>query len=159
LKCRIDQNLECREIFKTGSGKWDFSKGCLKCETFISNGQFVFNKTKNGEIEMKDIKEIPEWIKTRSVQQKQDTSSEYFKIPEGESEIEINELQAPEEVEGNFGKQYMYYIKADGKRYKLTVGKMLDVMIIKALMKGINPMIVIRAGTGIQTRYSIKGLK
>ncbi|MCJ7805245.1 hypothetical protein MUP46_01195 [Patescibacteria group bacterium] len=107
---------------------------------------------------MKDGKEIPEWIKTRSEQHKHDRSSEYFRIPEGESEIEIDETQAPEEVEGNFGTQYLYQVKAEGKKYKLTVGKMLDVMIIKALIKGINPMTVIRAGTGIQTRYSIKGL-
>lgn len=100
---------------------------------------------------------LPEWIK-----QHKDMldKSQYFKIPQGETMIEIDLTQQVKQVPSNYGKdRFEYHIISEQKQYKMTVGFMLDVMITKALIQGMNPMTIIRAGEGQNTRYSIKGLK
>ena len=104
-------------------------------------------------------KDVPQWIKDRAERQKTEPDSEFFKIPEGESIVLIDENQAPEELDGKFGKRYLYAVIVEGNKLKLSVNKRLDKMIIKALMNGINPLTLIRVGQGTDTRIKIKGVE
>jgi hypothetical protein len=102
--------------------------------------------------------EVPQWVKERKQWHSENTRPEYFSIPEGETAIEIDMSQPPEEREGDFGTQYIYHIKVNGEHYLLSASMRLDRLIISALSEGINPMTIIRTGTKKQTRYSIKEL-
>lgn len=108
---------------------------------------------------MTEEKKIPEWIQKRSERHASEPESEYFKIPEGETVILVNEQQAPEEIKGKFGDQAIYEIFIEGEKQKLSASRRLDRLIIKALMNGMNPMTLVRVGKEIDTRYAIKGLE
>ena len=105
-------------------------------------------------------KEIPEWIKQHQAKNEEEDESEFFKFPEGETEIEVDISKPPKQVEKFEGKtRYQYQIRVDDEQKTLEVGKQLDRHIIMALMRGLNPMVVIRIGDDIHTKYSVKGLK
>lgn len=101
---------------------------------------------------------FPSWITERKKWHDENAQPDYFSIPEGETKIEIDLSHAPQEKEGDFGKQFVYHIKANNADYLLSASVMLDRLIISALSEGINPMTLIRTGTKKQTRYSIKEL-
>lgn len=104
--------------------------------------------------------QIPNWVKERQKQQiaqKADRSI-FFKFPEGETEIEVDVSTPPIQVEKFNKTRFQYQITVNKEVKTLEVGTQLDTMIITALMKGLNPMVVVRVGTGIKSQYSIKGL-
>lgn len=107
---------------------------------------------------MQEQANFPSWVKERKKWHDEHAQPDYFKVPEGETLIEIDLNHAPEEKEGNFGTQYIYHIKANGERYLLSASMRLDRLIISALSEGVNPMTLVRIGTRRQTRYSIKEL-
>jgi hypothetical protein len=102
--------------------------------------------------------EVPSWVKDRKQWHTAHSHPEYFSVPEGETAIEVDLSRPAEEREGDYGKQFVYHIKANGKQYLLSASVTLDGLIILALSEGINPMTLIRTGTKKQTRYSIKEL-
>jgi hypothetical protein len=102
--------------------------------------------------------EVPSWVKDRKQWHIAHSNPEYLTVPEGETAIEVDLNHPAEEKEGDYGKQFMYRIKVDGKQYLLSASITLDRLIISALSEGINPMTLIRTGTKKQTRYSIKEL-
>lgn len=103
-------------------------------------------------------KPIPTWITQR--QEEQDIEAEersnYFKLSYGETPIEID-ITEPVKKVNKFNKTRYQYKLTNGKT--LEVGIQLDTLIINALMSHVNPMIVIKAGKGINTSYSIKGIE
>jgi hypothetical protein len=101
---------------------------------------------------------FPSWVIERKKWHEENVQPNYFSIPEGETTIEIDLSHAPQEKEGDFGKQFVYHIKANNKDYMLSASIVLDGLLISALSQGINPMTLIRTGTRKQTRYSIKEL-
>lgn len=101
---------------------------------------------------------LPSWVKERKQWHDENAQPEYFSVPEGETLLEIDLSHAPEEREGDFGRQFVYHIKANDTHFLLSASSMLDRLIISALSEGINPMTLIRTGTKKQTRYSIKEL-
>ena len=104
---------------------------------------------------------VPEWVKKRSIeieQEKQDRSK-FYKFSKGETRILVDATKPPEQVEKFGGKtRYVYQITVNGEVKTLECGSMLDSLIVSALMKGINPMTVIRTGSGLDTQYGIKEL-
>lgn len=103
-----------------------------------------------------------DWIKTRQLklQKQKEENSQFFKFPEGETEILIDTAKPPEEVISNFGKprtRYNITIVKTGAKKIIDVGVSLDSLIIEALMSNVNPMTVIRTGTDLKTKYGIKG--
>jgi hypothetical protein len=107
---------------------------------------------------MSKLTEVPSWVKDRKQWHSAHSSPKYFAVPEGETIIEVDLNNPAEEREGDFGKQFVYHIKANGEKYLLSASITLDRLIISALSKDINPMTLIRVGTKKQTRYSIKEL-
>ena len=107
---------------------------------------------------MSKLTEVPSWIKDRKQWHKAHSQPKYFTVPEGETTIEIDVDQPAEEREGDYGKQFVYHIKANGEQYILSASITLDRLIISALSEGINPMTLVRVGAKKQTRYSIKEL-
>lgn len=108
---------------------------------------------------------IPKWItEHNAVNEKIDAEpGKYFKFPEGETEILVDINTAPTELQkAGFDKvvrtRYQYNITVKGEPKILEVGKQLDRQIIKALMMGKNPLVVIRVGRDINSKYSVKGL-
>jgi hypothetical protein len=107
---------------------------------------------------MSEQTEVPSWVKDRKQWHTAHSNPKYFTIPEGETAIEIDLNHPAEEREGDYGKQFVYRIKANGEKYLLSASITLDRLIISALGEGINPMTLVRVGTKKQTRYSIKEL-
>jgi len=111
-------------------------------------------------------KAVPSWVKRENdaIKQQQAEESQFFKLPEGETEILVNDDEMPVEISKSFNKKdearirYQYRIIVQGQEKTLEVGKQLHRLIIKALMQSLNPMTIIRAGTDINTKYGIKGL-
>ena len=109
---------------------------------------------------------IPSWIEQTyaKIKEQQAEESQYFKFPEGETEILVDNTQPPVEISKAFNKKddarirYQYKIIVKGQVKTLEVGTPLHRLIIKALMQDLNPMMVVRAGTDIKTRYCIKVL-
>lgn len=105
--------------------------------------------------------QLPDWVKERQEQQlkEKNEKSQFYKFPKGETVIKVDLDSAPVEVE-KFGKhRYQYKIIVEGAVKTLEVGMQLDTLIISALMENINPMTVVRVGSGIKTQYSIKELE
>ena len=102
-------------------------------------------------------KNIPFWVKQRK-QEIDEENQPFFKIPEGETVIEVDTDVVPTMREGDYSKQYLYKIKVQGTAYKLSASAYLDRIIIEALSQDINPFTLARTGTGKETRYSIKEL-
>ena len=102
-------------------------------------------------------KTIPKWVQERK-QRIGKAQLQYFKIPVGETTITVNVDIVPEELEGDYSKQYVYSVIVNNEELKLSASEYLDKMIIEALSQGINPFTLVRKGTGKKTRYSIKKL-
>ena len=103
---------------------------------------------------------IPSWIESRSkiLEQRKIDNSKFYKIPEGETTIEVSTAVPPIEVEKFNKKRSQYTIIVNGKEQILECGITLDSLILKALKQNLNPMTIIRVRTDIKTSYSIKGL-
>lgn len=102
---------------------------------------------------------LPQWILD---QKKYQDEHQFYKLPEGETEIYIDISKPVQKQKSTFDSskdRFVYSIQVDGKPYTMSCGYMLDALIIKALIAGMNPMRIIRAGAGTNTRFSIKGLK
>ena len=104
--------------------------------------------------------QIPDWVKKRQLEQIQEKEdgSKFYKFSEGETEIEVDISTPPKTVEKFDKTRYQYQIKVKGETKTLEVGTQLDTLIISALMKNINPMVVVRVGKGIKTQYDVKGI-
>lgn len=111
-------------------------------------------------------KAMPTWIKNavKYIEEQEQTESIFFKLPEGETEILIDDAVPPTVIEKTFSDgtprtRWQFKIQLeDGQQKTLEVGKQLYRKIIKALAQQLNPMVIIRAGTDIHTSYGIKGL-
>lgn len=105
--------------------------------------------------------EIPKWIIEHNAKNKEEAklTGNYFKFPEGETEILVDTNTAPKELTKFNKTRWQYKIAVEGEAKILEVGKQLDTQIIEALMKGLNPMVVIRVGKDIKSKYSVKGLE
>lgn len=109
-------------------------------------------------------KATPSWVQREAnkIKAQQEKESIFFKIPEGETEIIINDALPPKVIEkdfkGTIRTRWQFEVNVEGEKKTLEVGKMLYRLIIKALLQGLNPMTIIRAGTDINTKYGIKGL-
>lgn len=111
-------------------------------------------------------KAVPTWVKdaVQKIIEDEEKESIFFKIPEGVTEILVDDSEPPKEIEKVFsdGKKRIRYqfkiITEDGQQKTLEVGKILYRKICKAIAQGLNPMKVIRAGTDIHTSYGIEGL-
>lgn len=103
---------------------------------------------------------IPSWINERAevLAKRKIENSKFYKIPEGETEILVSTTKPPTEIEKFNKKRSQYEITVNGKSLILECGITLDSLILKALKQNMNPMIIIRVGTDINTMYSIKGL-
>lgn len=110
-------------------------------------------------------KAIPSWVQQESakIKEQQEQESQFYKLPEGETELLFDDAEPPKEIEKTFKSdtrtrwQYKVILE-DGNQKTLEVGKQLHRLIIKALSQGLNPMTIIRAGTDINTKYGIKAL-
>jgi hypothetical protein len=102
-------------------------------------------------------KSIPKWVQERK-RQIDKAQLQYFKIPVGETTINVDVDVVPEEREGDYSKQYVYSVAVKGETLKLSASEYLDKIIIEALSQGINPFTLVRKGTGKKTRYSVKEL-
>jgi hypothetical protein len=102
--------------------------------------------------------EVPTWVKDRKQWHNENTRPQYFSVPEGETVIELDVNEPPEERQGEFGPQYVYHVKVNNEHYLLSASMRLDRLIVLALSEAINPMTIIRTGMKKQTRYSIKEL-
>jgi hypothetical protein len=108
---------------------------------------------------------LPKWILDHNAKNEETAkNSVFFKLPEGETEIQVDLSEAPKELQkAGLDKivrtRWQYRIVVNGESKILEVGKQLDTQIIQALMKGLNPMVVIRAGKDIKSKYSVKGLE
>ena len=111
-------------------------------------------------------KVIPSWVKRASeaIKTQQAEESVFYKLPEGETEILVDDAVAFVEITKAFNKKddarirYQYAITVEEQQKTLEVGKQLHRLIIKALMQGLNPMTIVRVGIDINTKYGIKGL-
>lgn len=110
-------------------------------------------------------KATPSWVQreAQKIKEQQEKESQFFKLPEGETELTVDDSEPPKEIEKSFKNdtrtRYQYnVILEDGTKKTLEVGKQLHRLIIKALSQGLNPMTIIRAGTDINTKYGIKAL-
>jgi hypothetical protein len=102
-------------------------------------------------------KKIPDWVIEHN-RKIQDFEARFFKIPQGETEVEVDMDFPPERREGTYGIQYVYTVTIDEERFLLGASGRLDKLITAALMQGLNPFTVERDGEGKDTRYAIKGL-
>lgn len=107
---------------------------------------------------------VPAWVKTAKAEivEQEANESKFYKLPEGETEILVNDEEPPKVIEKKFNDKvstrWQFDIIVDEQQKTLEVGKSLYRKIVKALEQGLNPMTVIRAGTDIHTQYGIKGL-
>lgn len=109
---------------------------------------------------------VPSWVKKASeeIAEQEQKESIFFKLPEGETEILVNDAEQPKTIEKKFSDkvstrwQFKIVITETGEEKTLEVGKQLYRKIVKAMSQGLNPMTVIRAGLDIHTSYGIKGL-
>lgn len=110
--------------------------------------------------------DVPSWvIKAQAeIEEQKKEESQFFKLPEGETEILVIETIPVKTIEKSFGNdtkkrlRWQFEINVDGQKKTLEVGKILYRKMIDALAQGLNPMTIIRAGTDIHTSYGIKGL-
>ena len=86
--------------------------------------------------------------------------NEFFQIPEGETKIIILPAEI-RKVEGKWGNRYIFQIKVGRQEYALGVGERSPLLrqIVAAVKQGKTTLTIIRAGTGKNTRYSIKEAK
>lgn len=101
---------------------------------------------------------IPDWVIEHNSKIQHADGLRFFKIPAGETEIEVDLDVVPERREGLYGIQYVYTVTIDKKRWLLGASERLDKLITAALMQGLNPFTLERDGEGKNTRYAIKGL-
>lgn len=122
------------------------------------------NKTKR-EMKMPNEKQMPDWVKKRHEKQLQDAEARqkyiegFLRLPVGESEVLINTEKPPEQIQ-KYGKiKYRYIVTYNGEVKTWDVSSVMDTAITTALMNGINPITVVRIGTGKDdTKYSVKGV-
>ena len=82
--------------------------------------------------------------------------AEFYKFPQGETEVTVDVGVQPREKTGDFGLQTILRVTIDGKPYDIAVKDMLYYKILKKLEQGQTTMTIVRAGEGKQTRYSLK---
>lgn len=109
---------------------------------------------------------IPSWIEqeAKKIKEQQEKESIFFKLPEGETQLLINDAEPPKVIQKTFKNdtrtryQFDVVIMATNEQKTLECGKQLYRQIIQGLMQKLNPMTIIRAGTDITTKYTVKGL-
>jgi len=106
--------------------------------------------------------EKPKWIQGNLKTMTESGYLPMLKLDEGETKISVNLDHAPVESEAIFqgkkSERFTFIVNKGKLGYKFTVGKQLYYLILQALFQEINPMTIIRKGTGQQTQYSIKEL-
>jgi hypothetical protein len=105
----------------------------------------------------------PEWVKERTEALATEGFIPILRLEVGETKINVNMDIAPKdavlEFEDRQVPRTVFRVNVGVVAYTLAVGKTLEYLILCALSKNINPMTIIRKGTGLQTQYSIKELK
>lgn len=104
---------------------------------------------------------VPEWVKKRSaeIEKEKQNRSQFLKFEKGETVIKVDTNTPVKEVEKFQKTRYQYKVTVNNEVKTLECGTMLDSLIISALIKNINPMTVIRTGSGLKTQYGIKELE
>lgn len=109
---------------------------------------------------MSEQNKVPSWVQKHQAElEKQKTDrSQFVKFSKGETVMEVLLDSPPKEVQKFNKTRYQYRVKINDEVKTLECGSQLDSLIIQALMKNINPMTVIRTGSGLDTQYGIKEL-
>jgi hypothetical protein len=94
----------------------------------------------------------------RKAQLKEKGFAEFFKLPVGETTIEVMTDIEPREREGNFGTQCIFRIKVGKDTNDLSVAlrSPLYRFLLDNLSKGKTKFTIVRTGEGKSTKYDIK---
>jgi hypothetical protein len=144
-----------------GKGKWDYLKDvCPNCEIFIKEKQITLEVS-----QMVKEKQIA-WIakKKEELAQKQKENRqkkgmlELYNMPIGETEITVDISKEPRAAETKFGTRDVITIDVNGEPHDwmMNPNSPLYRELLEKISEGKAHMIIVRSGTGIQTRYSIK---
>ncbi len=128
----------------------------------VGKGSATPSKPQVNPTEESGVKGLNTWIDTEIKQMqnklREKGKSPYLKLPEGESVITFS-LEKPEKRVNNFGNEVAdFKVVYNGESYILSVNtnSTLYRKILSQLAQGHTTLTIIRAGTGKETRYSIK---
>ena len=160
MKCKVNPKLQCTDIHKTGSGKWNHSPCPQNCPILLENGTIPL------EVGTMPKKEKQDWIKTKLDEAKQKQAQkrkeagmeELFNMPIGETEIQIDTSTPPRTAQTKFGDRDILRVTVNGKPYDWMINPNSPLYrdILQHLYDGHTHFIIVRSGMEKQTRYSIK---
>ena len=112
------------------------------------------NQTKNSGFD--PDKYIEEAKAAQEAQLIKEGKRPYLILSEGETTVTVDMQTPPREETGDFGKKLIFRVENNGKEHDLPCSMSLAKKILYQLKDKNNPMTLIRAGEGKQTRYSVK---
>lgn len=99
----------------------------------------------------------PQWLKQKEEYYDKNPQQSFFKIEEGNNEIEIDMTYSPVVVPTTDKEKYpndrIKYLLTNGVYLTVPIG--LDRQIVQALMAGKTKINIVRIGTGKSSRYKV----
>lgn len=105
-----------------------------------------------------------EWLKAQHEKDLKirEENSKYESLKIGENVIKIDVTKVPMETQNRGGfPRFVWTTEKvrNGANLLLSASPTLNGMIVEALLKDINPFTIVKTGTGVNTRWSIKELQ
>jgi len=101
-------------------------------------------------------KQAPAWVQNK-IAAMQPQNKKLFLFPIGDTVVEINMEQPPQERDLGNGKRTIYTAKINGNVETFTPSKTLEKLILDMLMQGHSNLVISRSGLGItDTKYSVQ---
>ena len=163
MQCKINPKYFCYRQFKTGKGIWDYAKDiCVNCEIFNREKQTILEVIILGkQAGIKWIEAKKKQLEAaRTANRKAKGMEDLYNMPIGETEITIDVNIEPRIAKTKYGDRDVLRIhvgkEGEAKDWMISPNSPFYMTILENISEGKAHMIIVRSGTELSTRYSIK---